>query len=88
MLGSAYRRHRADFDELLAETTNEEEAVLPYVLQLPLKFKTVVYMYYYEGYCVEEIAKLCSLSQGTVKSRLSRARQRLKFLLKGEYIDV
>lgn len=88
VFSSAYRKHRADFNELADKITNEEEKVLPLVLELPQKFKTIVYMHYYEGYSVEEISNLCSLSKGTVKSRLSRARQRLKILLKGEDKDV
>lgn len=88
LLGSAYRKHRADFDELNAKAIKQEETVLPLVLELPQRFKTVVYMYYYEGYSVEDIAKLCSLPQGTVKSRLSRARQQLKLQLKGDDINV
>ncbi|MBQ4153827.1 MAG: RNA polymerase sigma factor [Clostridia bacterium] len=89
VLSSAYRRHRADFEELSKQkAATTEESVLPLVLELPQRFKTVVYMYYYEGYSVEDIAKLCSLPQGTVKSRLSRARQQLKLQLKGEDINV
>lgn len=86
-LGSAYRRHRADFKEA-AEIAHRDSDVLPLVLALPLKYKTVVYMYYYEGYSVEEIASFCSVAVGTVKSRLARARGRLKDQLKGEMIDV
>ena len=67
---------------------NKENTVLPAVLSLPIHQKTVVYMYYYEGYSVEEIANLCGISKGTVKSRLARARETLKNTLKGEILDV
>lgn len=61
-----------------------ENSVLPAVLSLPLHQKTVVYMHYFEGYSVEEIALLCGIAKGTVKSRLARARETLKTTLKGE----
>lgn len=87
LLSSAYRRRRVDLTEA-ADIAGQETEVLPLVLALPLKYKTVIYMYYYEGYSVEEISALCSIAVGTVKSRLARARQRLKDQLKGEMIDV
>jgi RNA polymerase sigma-70 factor (ECF subfamily) len=61
-----------------------ENSVLPLVFDLPPYQRDVVYMYYFEGYSVEEIAKLCGIATGTVKSRLSRARNELKNALKGE----
>ena len=35
-------------------------------------------LYYYEGYSTREIAKICEVSEGTIRSRLSRAREALK----------
>ena len=63
----------------------KENSVLPAVLNLPVHQKTVVYMHYFEGYSVEEIANILSVAVGTVKSRLSRGREALKNTLKGEF---
>lgn len=41
----------------------------------------IVILYYYDGFSTREIAKILQVSEGTVKSRLSRARQHLKQLL-------
>ena len=76
------------FEANAATAENKENTVLPAVLSLPMHQKTVVYMYYYEGYSVEEIATHCGISKGTVKSRLARAREALKNTLKGEILDV
>lgn len=51
------------------------------VMELPEDFRMVVILYYYEGFSTKEIAKILKISGGTVKSRLSRARQKLKVLL-------
>lgn len=48
------------------------------ILELPDKYKTVVYLYYYEGYSVKEMAKLLRQPPETVKSWLRRARSKLK----------
>lgn len=45
-----------------------------------------VTLYYYEDLPVAEIARVLGVAQGTVKSRLGRARQRLKEQLQEEEI--
>lgn len=56
------------------------------ILRLPEKYKTAVYLYYYEGYSVKEIAELLDSLPNTVKSWLKRAREQLRELL-GEDFD-
>lgn len=63
----------------------EDNSVLSAVLNLPINQKTAIYMHYFEGYSVEDIAFLCGTATGTVKSRLSRGREALKNTLKGEF---
>ena len=48
------------------------------VLALPEEQRGVVVLFYYEDLTVDEIAKLLRIPAGTVKSRISRARERLK----------
>ncbi len=45
------------------------------------KQKSVIYLYYYEGYSIKEISEILNISDGTVKSRLSSARNNLKLKL-------
>ena len=58
------------------------------VLQLPIKYRTVVHLHYYCGYGVDEMAKLLSSKPSTVKSQLHRARLMLKDYLEGDDLDV
>ncbi|MDD6072089.1 MAG: sigma-70 family RNA polymerase sigma factor [Clostridiales bacterium] len=50
--------------------------------QLKKEFRVVLVLYYVEEYTVEEIAGILRLPTGTVKSRLSRGRSRLRTILK------
>ncbi len=47
--------------------------------------RLAVILYYYEGYSVKEIASIMEVTQGTVKSRLGRARKILKQYLEEGY---
>lgn len=48
---------------------------------LPEFDRSVIYLYYYEGYSVREIAKMTGKSANSINIRLSRSREKLKTLL-------
>ncbi|MBD5543806.1 MAG: RNA polymerase sigma factor [Lachnospiraceae bacterium] len=52
--------------------------------QLKEKQRLVLTLYYYEGYSIKEIGAIMGITQGTVKSRLGRARNQLKIFLEEE----
>ncbi|MDO4276365.1 MAG: sigma-70 family RNA polymerase sigma factor [Eubacteriales bacterium] len=51
------------------------------MLKLPLEYRVALVLYYLDGYSIKEIAQIQKTTAGTVKSRLSRGRQKLKKLL-------
>ena len=63
----------------------EDSELLACVMTLPAKYRTVLYLFYYEDYSVQEIADLLNLKVSAVTTRMSRARKQLKFLwMEGE----
>ncbi len=56
-------------------------AVARAVEALPETYRTVLYLYYWQGATVEEIAELMDIPAGTVKSYLARARHFAKEML-------
>ncbi len=48
------------------------------VIHLPAKYSIVIHLYYYEGYSVDEISKMVSISKSNVQIRLMRGRTMLK----------
>ena len=53
-------------------------------MKLPEKYRTVVHLFYFEELSIASIAKITEKSENTVKSQLSRAREKLKKLLNRE----
>jgi RNA polymerase sigma-70 factor (ECF subfamily) len=87
LLTSAWRRKTVPEQEGKSAPENDDE-VYRVVLELPVKYRTAVHLYYYEDYDVSEIAQLMHAQSSTVKSWLFRARAQLREEFKGEEIDV
>ena len=54
------------------------------MLKLSAKYRTVIHLYYYEGYTAAEVGELLGLGPSTVRTRLARAREKLKAQLREE----
>lgn len=51
------------------------------ILALEMQLRLPVLLYYMEGYKLREIAQILRIPEGTVKTRLTRAKKKLKSLL-------
>ena len=84
---SARWRSWLPFDETVSQGMEPEDCeVYQAVLALPQKYRTAIHLHYYEGYSVAEIAVFTGTKEGTVKSWLSRGREKLAAALKGDDI--
>ncbi len=77
----------AFIEEQAAEADDERAEVLEAVLSLPVTYREVVYLFYYEGYGAGEIARLLNRNENTVYTLLSRARKQLKQKLGGDELE-
>ncbi|WJH35544.1 sigma-70 family RNA polymerase sigma factor [Paenibacillus sp. CC-CFT747] len=85
LLGRGWRKREVKLDgaEPIAAGALEDTALLHLVMALPAKYKTVIHLYYYEDYRVQEISSILQISESAVKMRLQRGRQLLKLDLEG-----
>ncbi len=67
--------------EELPAPTPEEREELAELWQLPPEERCAIHLFYYEGWSTREISAITGMAEGTVRSRLSRARERLRKLL-------
>lgn len=67
------------FDNDLADVSGlEAEDLMHFIMELPPKYRMVFNLYALEGYSHREISDMLSISEGTSKSNLSRARRILQ----------
>jgi len=72
------RENLEEHQNLQAHDIFEIDETFQVVMKLPNKYKTVVYMYYYEGYDSAEIAHVLQKPQSTIRYYLLQARKILK----------
>lgn len=74
--------------EIIAEESELQDSssgdILEAVLQLPEKYRNVIYLFYYEGYTAVEIAKILGRKENTIYTWLSRAKEILRRQLGGD----
>lgn len=56
----------------------ESKELLRLVMNLSIKYKEVIILYYYEGFTTREISEMLKLPEGTIRTRLFRGRELLK----------
>ena len=83
ILKSAWRKKRVDI-ETLPEVkysdkdlgNNQKELIEKALLNLSIKQKEVIFLYYYEEYSIKEISKILKRSESTIQTQLSTARKK------------
>lgn len=69
--------------EQLAIDREQNRGLWEQVLKLPPPMKDVIILYYYQELDIKETARVLGIAEGTVRSRLHRAREKLKTMLEG-----
>ena len=85
VLRSGHRRRTVGLEAApdAAAPEEPESEVVDAVMALPCKYREAIYLHYYEGYSIREIAKLTGRSESAVSAHLSRGRAKLRTMLEG-----
>ena len=84
---SHWWRSRADIDgceNLPSGDPFHIDETLQTVMELPTRYKDVIYLYYYEGYTSKEIAEILRQPYSTIRNHLCEARKLLRGVLENE----
>ena len=82
LLRSSWWKRTVPLEQAFQIPKTEADEIIYLLRKLPPKYRVVLYLHYYEQYTTAEIAKLLKIPTGTVSTRLKRARERLKTMLK------
>ena len=79
------RHNHINIDDLNDYLSQENDRkLIESVLLLPDKYKTIIHLYYMEGYKTEEVAAILKISPEAARKRLQYARQNLKLVIEQE----
>lgn len=78
LLLSSWFKKTLPLEDNLTFQTPEESNLFYAVMELPLKYRIVVHLFYYEDYKIRDIAGITSQKETTVATQLQRARHLLK----------
>ena len=83
LLSSSWFKRTVPLPETLRAAPRRESEVYSAVMRLSKTDRTMIHLYYYEGFKTAEIAEIMGITESTVRSGLCRARRRLKKMLEG-----
>ena len=86
LMKSFFRKRTIPINDAVASHSSQNDEyidVLKAILTLPIKYREVIYLCYYEGYSAVEIGEMLNKNTNTVYTRLARARKMLKEQLGG-----
>ena len=77
LIGDEYINNLPDTSD--ADEKNEE--IYDCVCSLKDSYKTIIILYFYDNYCIKEIANILKISESNVTTRLNRAKRKLKEII-------
>lgn len=84
-LKSSWLKKTTTLEGDFSEITKEDNELIEMVLSLPLKYRSILLLFYYDDYSISQISSIVNLKESTVGSQLSRARKLLKIKLKEDF---
>lgn len=80
-LASAWVKRKLTLTEDIPLKSEKDYELLDALNRLNVNYRTAIYLHYYEGYSVAEIAEMLKITESNVKARLKRGRDKLKSVL-------
>lgn len=84
LVKSAHKRKIVPMEENVFSLKDDSDTggeIKSIVMELPIKYRAAIYLYYYEEYKVEEIAKILNKKPSGVYTLLNRGRELLKKII-------
>lgn len=73
-----YMESQKESVEQIVIQSAEDSRLASAVMNLPIKYREVIYLFYYEELSIKEIATVIEVKENTIKTRLKKAKELLK----------
>ncbi|GIX57670.1 MULTISPECIES: sigma-70 family RNA polymerase sigma factor [Bacillus cereus group] len=73
-----YMESQKESVEQIVIQSAEDSRLASAVMNLPIKYREVIYLFYYEELSIKEIAIVIDVKENTIKTRLKKAKELLK----------
>lgn len=74
-------------EHLISASPTNHADLLKAVWSLEIKYRLPIHLYYYEGYSIKEITSILNEKEATIGTRLKRAKEKLRVILGGDYLE-
>lgn len=82
---SGWNKRKIPLEDVYSFEKPERHVVFYAVMDLPIKYRIVIHLFYYEEMSIKEISKVLKINENTILSRLHRGRKLLKNVLEVDY---
>lgn len=84
VMKSQWKKRFFPIDEIVLPIEDEEsKEIVALVLELPIKYRSVIYLHYFENYSTAEVAGILGRNEATIRTQLKRARELIKNKITG-----
>lgn len=81
------RAQETNEPEIVAIRCETQQEVLTSLLQLPVKYRDVLVLYYLEDMTIAHISQILEQPEGTIKSKLARGREKLRAIIESKEVS-
>lgn len=81
MWAATWRKRTEELDDSIIFEEKEDKNLDYELKKLPIKYRVVIHLFYYEDLSIEEISKVLKRKPSTIRTQLTRARRKLKGIL-------
>ncbi|WAA12564.1 sigma-70 family RNA polymerase sigma factor [Fervidibacillus halotolerans] len=76
-----------DTPERAVVMSERKRELIEAILKLPIKYREVLILQYYKEFSIKEISELLNVNPSTVKTRIMRAKEKLRQNMRGDIFD-
>ena len=87
VLSSVWKKRVTELPDDLAYMPRQNADIIRFVMSLERKYRIPIHLFYYEGYSIEEIARLMNARTATVGTWLARGRKQLRDMVGDDYFE-